>query len=142
KKGVTVSRNNISLILRREVYMGKIVIPANEHEPETIRDGIHEPLISEELFYKVQHLLNENRKARSTAPKYSKLRDDFYLRGVLRCDHCSEIMTASASKGKLGKRYGYYHCNHCKQQRESAQKVNDAFSDLLESLQFDSGTVQ
>src|SRR5690606_3459935 len=40
KKGVTVSRNNISLILRREVYMGKIVIPANEHEPETIRDGI------------------------------------------------------------------------------------------------------
>src|SRR5690606_28314798 len=71
-----------------------------------------------------------------------KLRDDFYLRGVLRCDHCSEIMTASASKGKLGKRYGYYHCNHCKQQRESAQKVNDAFSDLLESLQFDSGTVQ
>lgn len=137
EKGVKSSRNNISQILRRKVYMGKIVIPANEQEAERIIDGVHEPLISEALFYKVQHLLDANKKSHCKVPKYSKIRDDFFLRGVINCNYCSNLLTASKSKGKLGKRYGYYHCNHCKKQRESITSVNDSFFNLLESIMID-----
>jgi len=49
-------------ILRREVYLGKIVIPANEEEPQRMIEGVHEPLVSESLFYSVQSLLDENKK--------------------------------------------------------------------------------
>ncbi|MBL4862657.1 MAG: recombinase family protein, partial [Crocinitomicaceae bacterium] len=142
KKGADVSRNNMCKILRREVYMGKIVIPANEEEPQRMIEGVHEPLVSESLFYSVQSLLDENKKYRGGVPKYTKMRDDFHLRGVLTCNSCDEIMTASASRGRLGKRYGYYHCNHCKGQRESVSKVHEAFEKLLESLKIEQDVKQ
>ncbi len=138
ERGIKVSRNNMSKMLKRLIYMGKIVVPALEKEPMQIVEGRHEPIISETLFYEVQQTLQGNRKARGKAiPKYAKLRDDFHLRGVLNCNECGNTMTASFSKGKLGKRYGYYHCNHCKKQRVSAIKVHAAFDELLKSIQIE-----
>ncbi len=135
KKGVVVSRNNLCNILKRILYAGKIAVPACDNEPAVIVEGIHEPLVSETLFYEVQQMLSGNRKARGKSiPKYSKVRNDFPLRGVICCRHCNNAMTASLSRGKLGKRYGYYHCNHCKDQRESADKVHKAFEELLDSI--------
>ncbi len=138
KKGAIVSKNNLSKILRRNIYMGKITIPAHEDEAERIIDGIHEPLISEAQFLKAQQLLNNFKLRNKRAPKYMKLREDFPLRGLLKCNHCEETLTASSSRGKLGKRYAYYHCNHCKQQRESSETVHQAFNQLLKSIEIDS----
>ncbi len=138
ERGIKVSRNNMSKILKRMIYMGKIEVPALDKEPMRIVEGRHEPIVSETLFYEVQQALAGNRKARGKfEPKYTKLRDDFHLRGVLNCDKCAHTMTASYSKGKLGKRYGYYHCNHCKKQRVSAIKVHKAFDELLKSIQIE-----
>jgi len=138
ERGIKVSRNNMSKMLKRLIYMGKIVVPALEKEPMKIVEGRHEPIISEMLYYQVQQILTGNRKARGKfEPKYTKLRDDFHLRGVLNCNECSGTMTASYSKGKLGKRYGYYHCNHCKKQRVSASKIHLAFDELLKSIQIE-----
>jgi len=110
KKGITISRNNISNILKRITYAGKIIVPAYDDQPMKLVQGIHEPLVSEHQFYQVQQLLTTNRKARGKhIPKYVKLRDDFHLRGVLQCSKCNSTLTSSYSKGKLGKRYGYYH---------------------------------
>jgi DNA invertase Pin-like site-specific DNA recombinase len=142
KKGAIISRNGVSRILRKSVYMGKVVIPEKDDEPERMIEGLHEPLISESLFYYVQSLLDENKEHKGGAPKYSKMRDDFHLRGVLKCNSFDEILTASASRGRLGKRYGYYHCNHCRGQRESVTKVHEAFEKLLESLRIESDTKQ
>ena len=138
KRGIKVSRNNMSKMLKRIIYMGKIVVPALEKEPMQIVEGRHEPIVSEALFYEVQQALAGNRKARGKfEPKYTKLRDDFHLRGVLNCNECGSTMTASYSKGKLGKRYGYYHCNHCTKQRVSSTKVHAAFDELLKSIQIE-----
>ena len=134
-KGVHVSRNNMSKILQRELYAGKITIPADDNEPIKVIEGIHEPLITESTFFKVQQILFSNKKSRGkSVPKYARLRDDFPLRGVLKCNECDSIMTSSFSKGKLGNKYGYYHCNCCKKQRAPMGTVHDAFSDLLEEL--------
>jgi regulator of sigma D len=135
RQGITISRNNMSLILKRIIYAGKIVVPAYDDQPMKMVQGIHEPLISEQQFYQVQQLLHSNRKLRGKhVPKYAKLRDDFHLRGVLQCSKCGSTLTSSFSKGKLGKRYGYYHCNSCKKERVSANKVHKAFDELLQSI--------
>lgn len=136
ERGILVSRNNMCNMLQRIIYAGKILVPALDDEPMQIVEGVHEPIISEALFYQVQEILTGNKKARGKSiPKYTKMREEFHLRGVLDCNCCGETLTASFSKGKLGKRYGYYHCNRCKGQRVSANKVHKAFDELLESIQ-------
>ena len=143
KRGIKISSSNLSRILKRIVYIGKIIVPAFENEPMKIIEGVHEPIVSESVFYQVQQILNGNRKSRGKSlPKYAKLRDDFHLRGVLNCEHCGNTMTSSYSKGKMGKKYGYYHCNHCKLQRVSAIKVHKAFDDLLKSIQIEPEMVE
>ena len=38
--------------------------------------------------------------------------------------------------GCTGKKYFYYHCNHCKKERFSAKKVNTVFESILDDFQF------
>ena len=59
--GLKASKNQISYILRSVVYMGKIKVPKNAYEPETIVEGKHKGIVSEKLFEKVQSILNEKR---------------------------------------------------------------------------------
>ena len=140
---IILSRNNVSKILKRILYAGKIVVPAIETESMQIIEAIHEPIISEKLYYEVQGELMRGRKARGKSiPKYEKLRDDFPLRGIINCNCCGETLTASFSKGKMGKRYGYYHCNHCKGQRVSAIKVHKSFDELLNSIEVNKGVLK
>lgn len=134
-KGVTISRNNMCKVLRRVVYAGLILVPAKDNEPEQIIQGKHEALITEAQFFRVQKLLKDDIKQRNAAPKYAKIREDFHLRGLILCNSCGEPLTASASRGKSGKRYSYYHCNHCKAQRESVDAIHDAFQSLLSYLE-------
>ena len=37
KKGYKISRNNMSLLLRNPIYIGKIILPAYENEKETLK---------------------------------------------------------------------------------------------------------
>ncbi len=58
KKGVIVSRSNFSKLLRNPFYMGKIIVPKYENEPTEIIEGIHDAIISDNLYYKVQEVLS------------------------------------------------------------------------------------
>lgn len=139
---VRISRSAMWRIVKRSLYISKLVVPADGKEPAQIVQGIHEPLVSEDLFYKVQSLLSTNRKARNKfIPKYTKMRDEFPLRGILNCNSCGHTMTASSSKGKSGKKFGYYHCNHCKQQRASSKQTHEAFGKLLDGVTIEPNTV-
>ena len=46
-------------------------------------------------------------------------------------------MTASASRGKLGRRYLYYHCHRCGGFRERTETVHEAVPAFLRGLQID-----
>ena len=48
--GLKASKNQISYILRSVVYMGKIKVPKNAHEPETIVEGKHKGIVSEKTI--------------------------------------------------------------------------------------------
>ena len=134
-KGFKVSRNNLSLLLKNPVYMGKIVVPKEGEEQEQWIEGVHQGIISEKLFYQVQEKLSERQKKRNR-PIYNTLREELPLRGILQCSKCQSKMTGSPSKSCTGKKYFYYHCNHCKKERFSAKKVNTVFESILDDFQF------
>jgi site-specific DNA recombinase len=138
KEGYIISKSCISELLRNPIYIGKIRIPANHDESERIVDGIHEGIISEDLFYYVQEHLNVNLVKRNI-PKYSTRRPELLLRGNLKCSLCGNKLTGSPSRGKGGVRYFYYHCNHCGKERYRADKANGVVSKIMSDLQTTSG---
>ena len=112
-------------------YIGKVKLRASKDEPERIIQGIHEPIIGEELFYAVQRVL-DGKKAKSQPKNFGK-KSDLPLRGFLICPRCGKILTGSASKGNGGK-YFYYHCSQGCKERFRASKANDRFVELLEQI--------
>ncbi len=136
--GMNISRNNISLILKNPMYMGKIVVPAYEEEPKVLVEGKHEGIISKELFYQVQNVLGNRRKI-SSKPAYNSKREELPLRGLLYCSKCSSKLTGSPSRSQTGKQYFYYHCNNCKEERISAKKVDLTIEAILNDFRFVKG---
>ena len=137
KEGYIVSKSNMSTILYNPVYMGKIKILTNNEEPEHLIEAIHEGIITEDMFIKVQSILTGNLKSRNR-PKYNTLRPELFLRGNLICSECGHSLTGSPSRGKSGKKYFYYHCNYCGKQRYRAETVNDTIDHIISDLTFTS----
>jgi len=134
--GLTYSRNGIAIALRNPMYISKILIPSGEDNPSAfLVNAIHEPIIAEDLFYKVQDVLNKKISKRS-APKNKKLRLELPLRGIMECTKCGSMMTGSASKSKTGAKHFYYHCNHCHKERFPATVINKELDSILELFTF------
>ena len=128
--GFKCSKQSFSKLLKDIFYTGKILIKAWKDEPEQIVKGIHESIIDDDLFERVQNILNGRKRKQ---PKKSKLKAIFPLRGHLICKLCGNNLTASSSKGST-KKYDYYHCQHGCKERISAQLANTEYEKLLSSL--------
>ena len=135
KKGIKISRSNFSKLLRNPIYMGKIIVPNSDEEPMTIIDGIHDAIISENLYFEVQQMLTSNNKIRKL-PVYKSLREELPLRGLLSCSKCGEKLTGSRSKSATGNHYFYYHCNFCSNERYPMDLVNGTFESILGDFTF------
>ena len=99
----------VDYMLHNSCYIGKIrwctdgtkAVSKRKLDNENIMvvDGHHEPIISMELWDKVQKLLEEQKKA---YPKYAK-RDqpiDYMLKGLVRCSACGGTLAANGVSGK------------------------------------------
>lgn len=104
-KGLKCQKSNFWRFLRNPVYCGKIFIPRYKDEESCFVPGLHEPLISEDLFYQVQEVLDG--RGQTYRPKV-ETREEFPLRGYLLCPMCERKLTASKSKGRHAY-YAYYH---------------------------------
>ena len=120
-------------LLRNVFYIGFIRVPAYKDDPEQIVKGLHDAIIDEETFKKVQDILDGKRKKE---PKLSKAIDpDLYLRKFLVCPICGYSMTGATSTGAAGGKYKYYNCCHNgKHLRKPADYVNDKFADWVGGL--------
>jgi hypothetical protein len=129
-KGLKVSESSFFEMLRNHFYCGEVYVPEYLDEPAQYVVGVHEPLISKELFMQVQSRLNSvaprNRsKEKQQRAKVVKLpHEDYYFYPFLQCPICGAKICASHSKGR-SQTYAYYHCNHCKKYRVPAQQMND-----------------
>ncbi len=93
-------------ILRNEIYIGKLKFRQQEIKNggiifnktyETI-DGVHKPILNEDLFYSVQHLLEKKRRRKNP--------QGTYLFHRVKCYCGSSIYGTKGYKGKI-----YYVCS-------------------------------
>ncbi|MEX0052470.1 recombinase family protein [Clostridium butyricum] len=155
KKGKPFSVGSIKDILTNPIYIGKIrynVRPnwsekrrRNKNSNPLIVDGIHKPIIDQELWDKVQ------RQMESAKGKPSRIYDgEFPLTGILKCPVCGAGMVISRStntrKDGTKHRMEYYCCGAWKNKgttvcRSNSIRVNDAneyvFGKLSELLNND-----
>ena len=117
-----------------------INVPAYKDEPSIWVPGQHEAIIDEITFYKVQEILQVRK--RNIPPKRAKIREEFPLRGYLICPQCERILTASASTGRWGGKFHYYHCSKGCKERKKANEVNDEFLSVLHSFRVNPETVE
>ncbi|GAA4334207.1 recombinase family protein [Flaviaesturariibacter amylovorans] len=128
KKGKYFSRSTFSDLLRNRVYIGEVRVKAEDHSSYWI-NGLHEGLISTELFSKVQASL-EGRLQERGFVKAKSARPEFPLRGAILCGNCGNPLTGSASKGRNG-HHAYYHCNHCHAVRLRTSSVHEQVETIL-----------
>jgi len=134
KQGFNNEGNSaIPRLLSRAVYAGLVKVTATRSQPEKYVKGLHQPLVSESDYWRVQEKLGNKRNARSQ-PK-----EEFPLRGVLQC-WCGKSMTAGFSKGK-SKYYLYYRCTRHTETNYRGDKLHGELEDLLELLSFDKAQV-
>lgn len=131
KKGLKLSKSQFPNMLSNYVYCGKVFVPQYKGEAAEVVQGIHEGIISEALFEKVQAILKG--KYRSEKRQYENLDDNAPLRGLLICSCCGGRLTSSSSKGR-SKYYTYYHCRNGCKERLSTNSVHEAFLDRLDQM--------
>lgn len=106
KKKYIIREQNAQRIFRSKFYMGIIT---SSRYPEEIK-GLHEPMINESLFYKVQSILDGRNVNKIPLAKRSSDNCDFPLKRIIRCHLCGSGLTAAWSKGRSA-RYPYYRCS-------------------------------
>lgn len=153
--GVRTNRGNlfenrtVEYILSNVVYIGKIKwnpdgkirgdrFHRNENIP--VVDSDHQPIISEELFYRVQDRIKE---IKSTHTRYSRHEyADFMLKGLLRCSDCGSTLVLSArGQGVQCHKYskGQCHTSHY----VSLNIITDAvINQLEEDIQYGDLTIE
>ena len=99
KNGTPLAKATIQRMLTNLAYIGLI-----QQKGETY-EGKYQPIISKELFEKVQEILEERAK-----PRHSKKRHNFPFVGLFRCGECGGMITAQFSHGNGGI-YRYYRCS-------------------------------
>jgi site-specific DNA recombinase len=129
-KGKPVTMQTFQKILRNPIYAGWITRPSDETF-EPVR-GLHEPLISQELFDQVQLILDG--RTPPPTPK-RKVNPDFPLKCFVRCESCGNPLTGGSNKGKT-KWYRRYWCYRpeCRAVKILADELEDQFVDLLGRL--------
>jgi len=130
QKGLNCGRKNFWNLVRNPIYCGKIIVQPFQDENLQLVDGQHEPLISKELFDKVQEILAGRKMRRGTKTASLSMMP---LRGFLICPLCGKLLTGSPSKGRSAFYY-YYHCSKGCTARFKTETVNEAFIGLMKTL--------
>ncbi len=135
KEGNKVSVPTLHNILKNDLFIGVI------HRQGETRRGVHEPLVDQALFLKVQALLAARRH---TYP----MKDHWYpyRGGLLKCGLCGCKYTAEPHKGHI-----YYRCSQakaretghrCPSLRFRQEQLEAIFTKALKGFRFDDELVK
>ncbi len=111
-------------ILRNPVYIGKVVWNNKVYE------GIHEPLVSEELFSEAQGLTREKLKKK-------RLYKEYQLARLVKCGDCGSSMTNTFTNKKT-RRYYYYKCIKVVKEGSGKCSLKEINAEKLEAFIFES----
>ena len=129
KSGNSIPPSTVHQILRNRIYMGEFVWAGLRCQ------GIHQPLVSLELWLRVQDML-EGRKA----AKHRHAKHNFAFSRLISCGHCGCSLVGE-KKTKRERNYIYYHCTgykgKCNEPYVREEVLEEKFAGLLKELTFD-----
>ena len=114
-KPYTIKR--IQDIIKNPVYVGKVT------HGDDIFEGVHEPIISEELFYRVQLMLkgSDIKSPKGVMYNYSNL---------IKCAKCGYSMIGTTKHGAHNSgTYIYYHCSNYSKVHKKEKNINEVLLD-------------
>ena len=138
-KGNPFENRTVEYILTNPTYLGKLrrskIFDKSDRfrqskENIVIVNGKHEPIISEDIFEKVQQKLSENKKLFKPYSRQTPV--EFMLKGMVRCDNCGATLTMLSS-------HKYLQCHQyakgaCKVSHSiSVKKLNEAVTEKIKS---------
>ena len=138
-KGGKMLAQQVNRMFRNKFYAGFVVSKKYGREVQ----GQHPPMVTEELFYKVQAIL-DGRNHNISRPLAKRHRDnpDFPLRRIVKCEICGTSFTGGKSKGKR-EYYGYYFCRHrCKDSNVASEKITQDTADYIGKISLTENTAK
>lgn len=100
QNGKPISKDYLRKILRDPMYIGSFSWMGK------IYKGGQDSIILNDLYYKVQELLEGKQHARFTKRSFT------YSKGLIKCQDCSHSLVAEMQKGFI-----YYRCHNCRGQK-------------------------
>jgi site-specific DNA recombinase len=126
KSGAPVPVSTVHTTLRNRLYTGEF--EWNGH----VYLGKHQPLVTRELWQRVQGVLDGRH-----AKKSRRVKHNFAFSGLITCGHCGSSIVGEIKK----QRYVYYHCTgfrgRCDEPYVREEVIEQQFTDLLGQLKFD-----
>ena len=127
KSGRPVADSTVHKLLRNPLFKGAFVWEGKSFA------GRHEPLVSAELWERVQGVMNGRRRGNEVRGKRG-----LPFAQLLTCGHCGCAVTGEAQKGG---RYVYYHCTQargkCPGRYARQEELEERFGEYLRRLRFD-----
>jgi DNA invertase Pin-like site-specific DNA recombinase len=130
RAGIKYHKSRIHKLLHNPFYYGVMKLYG------MTQNGNHEPLISKELFDKVQMVLQ--------GKHHTKTKNHFFaLRGFMRCEVCGCLLTATLKKG-----HQYYYCTNgkgnCTEHRKyfRSETLDKTLADKFQDLKFNPKLVE
>lgn len=137
-----IAKSQFCRIFHNPFYAGLVFVKAHRNTPAQMIQGVHQALISMELYEACQKVLETN--DHTTLGKTWNLthtfsNSEFWLKGVIKCADSWRNMTAYKSKGKSGRRFGYYAAQKMKGgQIIPVDKAHHLASESLRGFRIDS----
>jgi site-specific DNA recombinase len=135
--GRSLPKQTFQAVLRNPLYAGFVTLPSDPtFEPVK---GLHEAIVSQEMFDRVQAILDGRRP--SIVPK-KKVNPLLPLKCFVRCESCGTPLTGGLARGR-SKKYPRYWCRKqgCRAVKLSSTRLEDEFLALLARLQANKDTV-
>ena len=122
-KGYVMDNRRLDYILHNPAYIGKVrwspdgsqAVSNRQYDNENIMtiDGLHEPIISMELWDKAQERLN---LIKELYPKHTKKDPDktYMLKGIIKCSNCGGSLTITSTVSGKNKTRTMQCCNYAR----------------------------
>ena len=126
--GLNIRNQKMSELLRNPFYCGILV---HKQLQGQIVKGVHEALISEELFLEVNQILSGRSQGYSIQPE----NDEIPLKRFFRCDKCSKFLRAY--KAAKNQKYYYKCCTLGCSCNKRADELHKIFCDIIKEYTLD-----
>lgn len=122
-------KDTLNRILTNQAYAGLIKTPLYKDDQPKVIKGLHEAIISEDIYWKSFYKMKERNRPASL----KSFDENIPLRHFYQCENCGDPFTGAKCKGRK-QYYYYYWCHSCRGKNFNANKVHEELGEILNGL--------